>query len=114
MLPGDAENGELGDLIERGELGKTGVFCLAHHGSISSGDEKLLWEISPKYVIISAGYGNNYGHPSKIVLETLRKQGVRDSDIFRTDRDGAIRVTAGENPFGGDFTVIWRKRQRLF
>jgi len=114
VLPGDAENGELGDLIERGELGKTGVFCLAHHGSISSGDEKLLWEISPKYVIISAGYGNNYGHPSKIVLKTLRKQGVRDSDIFRTDRDGAIRVTAGESPFGGEFTVIWRKRQRLF
>ncbi len=114
VLPGDAENGELGELAERGEIGKTGVFCLAHHGSVTSGDEKLLWEISPKYVIISAGYGNNYGHPSKLVLETLKKQGVGDSAIFRTDRDGAIRVTAGESPFGGEFTVIWRKRRNLF
>ena len=114
VLPGDAENGELGELLERGELGKTEVFCLAHHGSKTSGDEKFLWEISPKYVIISAGYGNSYGHPSKLVLETLKDQGVDDSSIYRTDRDGAIRVISGVYPPGGKFTFLWRRRQNLF
>ncbi len=113
VLPGDAENGELGELLERGELGKTEVFCLAHHGSKTSGDEKFLWEISPKYVIISAGYGNSYGHPSKLVLETLEDLGIDGSAVYRTDRDGAIRVKAGIDLFGREFTVIWRKRQSL-
>lgn len=114
VLPGDAENGELGELLERGDIGKTNVFCLGHHGSKTSGDEKLLWEISPKYVIISAGYGNSYGHPSKLVIETLIDQGVRSSEIYRTDRDGAIRVTAGVGPGGREYTAIWRRRQSLF
>lgn len=114
VLPGDAEDGELGELLERGELGKTNVFCLPHHGSKTSGNEKFLWEISPKYVIISVGYGNSYGHPSKLVLETLKDLGIDDTAIFRTDRDGAIRVVAGVSPFGREFTLLWRKRQSLF
>ena len=113
VLPGDAENEELLELAERGLIGETDVFCLAHHGSRTSGDEKILWEISPKYVIISVGYRNSYGHPSKQVLQTLEDGGVRSGNIYRTDRDGAIRVTASVDLFGREFVWLWQKRARV-
>ena len=107
------ENEELLELAERGLIGETDVFCLAHHGSRTSGDEKILWEISPKYVIISVGYRNSYGHPSKQVLQTLEDGGVRSGNIYRTDRDGAIRVTASVDLFGREFVWLWQKRARV-
>ncbi|MBP5766467.1 MAG: ComEC/Rec2 family competence protein [Clostridia bacterium] len=113
VLPGDAENEELLELEERGLIGDSDVFCLAHHGSRTSGDEKILWEISPKYVIISVGYRNSYGHPSKQVLETLEDGGVPSGNIYRTDRDGAIRVTASVDLFGREFVWLWQKRARV-
>ncbi|MBR5059803.1 MAG: ComEC/Rec2 family competence protein [Clostridia bacterium] len=110
VLPGDAENEEISEFFERGIIGRTDVYALPHHGSNSSGDEKILWEIGPEYVIISAGYRNSYGHPSAQVLETLKEYGVADERIYRTDRDGAVRVVAFADLFGREYSLLWRKK----
>jgi beta-lactamase superfamily II metal-dependent hydrolase len=39
--------------------------------------------------IISAGYGNSFGHPNKDVLARLTE---RHSAVFRTDLDGLVTV----------------------
>ena len=110
VLPGDAENGELLELYDRGIIAQEDIYALPHHGSKTSGDEKILWEIRPKYVIISAGYRNSYGHPSAQVLDTLREYGVTDRRVCRTDRDGAVRVVAFAGIFGREYSLLWRKK----
>jgi competence protein ComEC len=40
--------------------------------------------------IISAGRNNRHGHPAPAALDRLAGAGV---ELFRTDRDGTIRVT---------------------
>jgi competence protein ComEC len=48
-----------------------------------------LRTISPRYVIVSAGEGNNYGHPHEEVLERAADFGAA---VLRTDELGAIDV----------------------
>jgi competence protein ComEC len=63
---------------------KADVYMLGHHGSKTSTNEENLAKINPSIGIISVGR-NNYGLPSKEVLEL-----VRDLQLYRTDVDGTI------------------------
>ena len=63
------------------------VLKLGHHGSRNSSSPEFLQAVSPKYVFISVGKDNKYGHPHKEVLDILNQLGVK---IFRTDQDGII------------------------
>jgi len=60
------------------------VYMLGHHGSKTSTNEDNLAKINPSIGVISVGR-NNYGLPSKEVLEL-----VRDLQLYRTDLDGTI------------------------
>jgi competence protein ComEC len=60
-----------------------------HHGSRTSTSRALLDATSPELAIISAGDGNRYGHPHDEVLERLDAAG---SQVYRTDRDGTMRI----------------------
>ena len=48
-------------------------------------NKNFIYNINPKYSIISVGKNNRYGHPNKEVLNILG-----DSKIYRTDEDGSI------------------------
>ena len=63
------------------------VLKIGHHGSRNSSSPEFLQAVSPKYVFISVGKDNKYGHPHKEVLDILNQLGVK---IFRTDQDGII------------------------
>lgn len=63
------------------------IFKISHHGSKTSTSTNVVEKVSPKYAIISVGK-NNYGHPSKEVLQNLS-----GSEVYRTDMVGAIRIT---------------------
>jgi len=88
----------LGDLpaeVER-ELARAGAEDLraeflkvAHHGSRTSTSDALLTAAAPSVAVISVGRHNRYGHPDPVVLDRLRRRDIR---IFRTDRDGNVRV----------------------
>lgn len=113
LLPGDAETEEQNEITADGVNLKADVLVLGHHGSITSGDEKFLCEVSPKYAIISVGYNNKYGHPSDIVLERLKEMGISVGNIYRTDNDGAVRIRFGNRLFGKGFTRLWHKRLKI-
>lgn len=63
------------------------VLKAGHHGSKTSTGAEFLAEVSPQYVVISAGKDNRYGHPSPEVLEILNNFGAQ---ILRTDQNGRI------------------------
>ena len=47
--------------------------------------------VSPSAVVISAGAGNSYGHPTRTVLDRVKACGAA---LYRTDLQGTITVTS--------------------
>ncbi len=78
--------------VER-ELGvdPVDVLKVSHHGSRTGTSETLLSRAKPKVALVGVGQ-NPFGHPHLEVLKRLRAHGVQ---VFRTDRDGAVRVLFG-------------------
>ena len=66
------------------------IYKVSHHGSKYQ-DETLMKILKPQIAIISVGAGNTYGHPALSTIAALRQGGAR---VVRTDRDGAIALTA--------------------
>ena len=70
------------------------VYKAAHHGS-ENGDTPLsMSRFKPETVIVSAGLDNSYGHPS---ARALRLYGAVNAEVYRTDLQGTIVVTANED-----------------
>lgn len=70
---------------------KTRVLKVPHHGAKSSLHEAWLRRLGPDVAVISVGRRNPYGHPAPPVLEAYRDLGIA---LYRTDRDGAVWITA--------------------
>lgn len=87
LFSGDLdENGENRLITKYHDL-KADVFKIGHHGSKTSTSEMFIKAVMPKVGIISVGEKNSYGHPTKEVLDRLKKYNVK---ILRTDELGAI------------------------
>ncbi|MCR5119763.1 MAG: DNA internalization-related competence protein ComEC/Rec2 [Lachnospiraceae bacterium] len=98
MLTGDAtvdsEAAVLKEMKEggnAGRLGQTDILKAGHHGSHTSSSEEWISALSPEVTVISCGRNNRYGHPHAEVVERLEAAG---SSIYRTDRGGAVIMTA--------------------
>lgn len=92
LFTGDAP-GDVEDRLSRerrAEL-RAQVLKVAHHGSASSTSRLLLNTVQPELAVISVGRGNNYGHPSPLVIGRLRE---REVEVKRTDRDGTVVIEA--------------------
>jgi beta-lactamase superfamily II metal-dependent hydrolase len=74
-------------MVVKGNI-QADVLKVSHHGSKYSSDLSFLKEVEPKISVIEVGK-NNYGHPSKEVLNRLADVG---SQVFRTDLQGIIKV----------------------
>lgn len=55
------------------------ILKLAHHGSDTSSSAEFLELVQPDHVLISAGAGNQYGHPHKEVLERVAHTNILNS-----------------------------------
>ncbi|MBI5076249.1 MAG: DNA internalization-related competence protein ComEC/Rec2 [Nitrospirae bacterium] len=88
LFVGDVEDEAEDDLSHLGLRLKSDVLKVPHHGGRSSVHEKFLSEISPSIAVISVGRDNSFGHPRPEMLDVLS-----DAQIFRTDRDGAVKIT---------------------
>ncbi len=90
-----------GDITEKGERRllrqstdlSVDVLHVPHHGSRSSSSRAFLESVAPRISIISVGRDNRFSHPHARVLERLSDIG---SDVFRTDRSGAIILNIRE------------------
>lgn len=69
-----------------GELSRSDLLKVAHHGSATSTLPELLSAVQPRFAVISVGARNVYGHPRREVLDRLERSGVLTA---RTDLDGA-------------------------
>jgi len=90
--------GDAGAEVERllcaqTDLGDMELLVVGHHGSRYSTCDELLEDITPETAFISVGAGNDYGHPTEEVLRRLDDHGIQ---VFRTDLDGTISLSLGE------------------
>jgi len=92
LLAGDAERAAQADLLaHHADAIRADVLVVPHHGSRTS-DPEFLVAVGATTAVISAGRGNRHGHPHPEVLELLEQMGTR---VWRTDRDGTIRIRVG-------------------
>lgn len=76
---------------EKAKLAEVDVLMLPHHGSRYSTCDELLDLVLPRYVIVSAGVDNKYGHPHKETLDRLiGLHCLEDDYLLRTDEMGDI------------------------
>ncbi|HYE82396.1 MAG TPA: ComEC/Rec2 family competence protein [Clostridia bacterium] len=97
LFQGDAEEESEKDILENdaGSKLRADVLKLGHHGSSSSTTPEYLEEVKPEYAVITAGKGNDYGHPHKETMELLKDKGIV---VYRTDEQGTIIAESdGEN-----------------
>jgi competence protein ComEC len=70
------------------------ILKVAHHGSQTSSDERMLDHLEPAVAIVGAGRSNHFGHPAANVLARYRARAI---PVYRTDQDGQIDIsTDGE------------------
>jgi competence protein ComEC len=90
LLTGDAETEEQLSLLAADDPGwlRADVLKVAHHGSAYQAEE-FLAAVAPRVALVSVGEGNDYGHPSPVLLARLERGGAR---VLRTDRQGDLAV----------------------
>jgi competence protein ComEC len=67
---------------------------VGHHGSRTSTASELLEAAHPAVALVGVGDPNGFGHPHEVVLARLEASGA---EVFRTDRDGDVRVRIGRD-----------------
>ena len=89
LFAGDAEAPTEAWLLASGaELGAS-VLKVPHHGSRYASGGRFLRAVNARIAIISAGAGNDYGHPAPQTLERLARSGA---SVYRTDTDGDVAI----------------------
>lgn len=94
MLTGDGETEVEEDALAHCELPRADVFKAAHHGSSTSNTLSFLQAIRPRYVVVSCGKDNSYGHPHKQALQNFAMVGAQ---VLRTDENGSVVIAATED-----------------
>lgn len=69
---------------------RSDVLLVSHHGSDTSTSSTWLKWVQPNIAVVSAGFNNHFGHPSKAVLKRLAEA---DVCVLNTADTGAIRLT---------------------
>jgi competence protein ComEC len=85
LLTADAES----DVLSPLDLEPVDVLKVSHHGSADPGLAALLERLRPRLAAIEVGAHNTYGHPVAATLRALRAAGAA---VYRTDRDGSVRL----------------------
>ena len=92
LFCGDMEKQAERDLLESGADLSADVLKAAHHGSKTSSTAEFLEAVRPKAVVVSTGPDRNR-LPNEEALIRLEQQ---TSEVYRTDVDGTVILTYGE------------------
>lgn len=87
LFTGDAEYEAEEDILESGLNIDADVYKAGHHGSRTSSSDEFLEKVTPKYVVVSCGEDNSYGHPHAAILNYCR---IEKIPLYRTDKQGTI------------------------
>ncbi len=99
LFSGDLPKEKELSLVNKGLGLSAEVLQAGHHGSKTSTSLEWLQAVRPRYVVISVGADNKFGHPHYRVLRDIERAGAK---ILRTDREGAI-------VFISDGVNIWQE-----
>jgi competence protein ComEC len=91
LFMGDAGFQSEQRLLAQGVDLHSDLLKVGHHGSAYSSSSGFVEAVQPRVALISVGRHNLFGHPAPTTLVTLRSRGAR---ILRTDRCGAVTITA--------------------
>ncbi len=108
VFTADAEIPRLLELVDQGMATPTTVVKVPHHGARSSLAKPWLAQVHPQVAVVSAGRSNSYHHPHPEVVSAYLDEGTW---LLRTDRDGAVMVTA--SPHSSILTVMTAGQLRL-
>lgn len=100
MLTGDIEPAAQDDLLRDHPDLAADVLKMPHHGSARQ-SPRFFEAVGARLATISAGEGNDYGHPAAAALSLLRERGMR---WWRTDTEGDIAIVERD----GRLTVVTR------
>ena len=95
LVAGDIEAKSEYELLARDrEALAADVLIVPHHGSRTSSTPAFIAAVAPRIAIVAAGHRNRFGHPRPDVAARYL---VREIVLPRTDQDGAVIVTLGED-----------------
>lgn len=103
LLTGDAEVEAQRAMLQAGVELRADILKVPHHGSPYQ-DPDFLRAVGAWVDVISVGAGNDYGHPSALLLSELAREGAR---TLRTDLDGDVAVCEQD----GRLAVVRRSRE---
>lgn len=105
LLSGDIERSSEGYLLEHASEQLTSDILISpHHGSKTSSSRAFVEAVGPRYVLITNGYLNRFGHPKPIIQQRYEDVGAT---VYRSDYDGAMQIhfQAHQSPR----PIAWRK-----
>ncbi len=102
LIPGDLERAGEERLLRSGWPIGAEALVAGHHGARGSSAGPWLAAVRPRIVVVSAGLGNRFGHPHGEALARFRNSGAV---VYRTDRDGQIRLTPHARAWTAEVTV---------
>ncbi|WP_194945033.1 DNA internalization-related competence protein ComEC/Rec2 [Shewanella sp. TC10] len=89
LLAGDIEKQSEQYFIENNSLTKADILLAPHHGSRTSSTAAFIDEVSPKQVIFTAGFANQYGFPKDDVVNRYKIRGI---ETLVSGRSGQISI----------------------
>ena len=104
LTTGDGERAYEENLLLTANLQQVDIFNAGHHGSFTSNTPELLYAIMPRFVAISCGDNNDYGHPHREPMQLFSEIGAT---ILRTDQKGNIVFVVDEN----DDILVFTERE---
>jgi competence protein ComEC len=104
LFAGDAEAPTEAWLLSSNAELRASVLKVPHHGSRYASGVRFLRAVGARIAIISAGAGNDYGHPARETLERLARSGA---SVYRTDQDGDVAIESD-----GRSIAVWAAQGR--
>src|SRR5690606_14860035 len=97
LLPGDIEAAGETRLLRHNGPGtgaslRSDLVVAPHHGSATSSGSGFIAATQPAFVVYSAGYRSQFGHPAAAVTERYAQAGAR---AFNTALSGALHFRIG-------------------
>lgn len=94
LFTGDISSNVEKYLVNNYNLNKIDFLKVSHHGSDTSSSKYFIDKLNVVNSIISVGRNNIYNHPSILTLNNLE-----DTNIYRTDIEGSIKVDLNKNRY---------------
>ncbi len=110
LFTGDGESAVENRALEEGLSLRADIFQAGHHGSYTSNSRAFVHAVRPRFVVISCGLDNEYGHPHEAALRAF--QSVRAA-VYRTDQEGTVVAYVdgeGRLQFAADRTQAVQER----